>query len=231
MSPYLEMKTQRLNDVKYLFDHLDEKERETCLRTCRRRDFSKGEILVSQGDSCQALLIVGSGEVARQRYTSGGAFATLDVCERGCVLGAEILLQEQNHFSYEIEALSSGSLLSLSKESFLTLTEQYPQLQENLQKVLADYIQQQDTRIELLSQRSIRQKIAFYLISQSDGNPTHYECRMPGSKEVSARYFALPRQSLSRELLTMEKENLISVNARNVTILDYEALVRIVDET
>ncbi len=231
MSTEESMEIQRNIAVKYLLDHLDEQARISCLKACRSRSFTKGEILVAQGDDCQSLLIVTSGEVARQKYTTGGDFTTLDVCGGGEVLGAECFLAEQNHFAYEIEALSSGSLLSLSKETYSSLVERHPQLRDNLQMVLAAYIQRQDIRIDILSQRSIRQKIASYLLSQVHSSQDDLVCEMPGSKEVTARYFALPRQSLSRELLAMEKERLILVSARHVTVLDYDSLVRIVDET
>lgn len=216
---------------KFIFDGLSEQEREICRNAGRTRAFAKGEILVAEGDMCQGLLILTSGEIARQKYTPGGEFSTLDICEAGEVLGMEFLLPDATRYGYTVEALSAGSLCTISKDALAELESRFPRIRDNLLRLFANQIRHLDERIDMLSQKSIRQKIAVYLLSQISEQDEGNSCEMPGTKESAARYFGLPRPSLSRELMNMEKEGLILVNGRSITILNREALGRIVDET
>ena len=102
---------------------------------------------------------------------------------------------------------------------------------------LSDRIREQNERISILSQRSLRQKISSYLIGlyrkemqedSSDPTPTDPAnppvVELPVTKEIAARLLAMPRPSFSRELVRMEKDGLIQVNGRKIILSDFEAL-------
>ena len=47
---------------------------------------------------------------------------------------------------------------------------------------------------------------------------------LPVSKEIAAKYLAMPRPSFSRELIAMEKDGLIKVSGRKITLCDVAKL-------
>lgn len=225
------MRTKIPFSVKYLLEGLDDQTREKFLSMCRCRTFAKGEILIDQGDHCSGLLMISSGEVVRQKYTTGGDCSILDILETGDVVGIEYFPQNVDHYRYEVEAISSGSLYSLSNENLQSFASQYPQINANLQKLMAEQVARQDIHIDILSQKSVRKKIATYILAHTQSDETAKTCRLPASRETFARYLALPRQSLARELRALTDAKIIFVHARNVTVLDRASLIRMIDET
>ena len=115
---------------------------------------------------------------------------------------------------------------------------QSPQLLSNFLNTLSDKVQQQERRINLLSQRSLRLKISAYLMGllkdqlDESGRSLKDELKIvstpavefPISKEMVARLLAMPRPSLSRELISMEKDGLIRVSGRVIWLRDLKQL-------
>jgi CRP-like cAMP-binding protein len=98
----------------------------------------------------------------------------------------------------------------------------------NFLRMLSDRVAAQNSRIALLSQKSIRHKIAFYLLElrngQHPGSTGSVTVELPVSKEVVAKLLAMPRPSFSRELIAMESDGLIEVKGRDVRLLDVATL-------
>ena len=115
---------------------------------------------------------------------------------------------------------------------------QSPHLLSNFLNTLSDKVQQQERRINLLSQRSLRLKISAYLMGllkdqlDESGRTLKEELKIvstpavefPISKEMVARLLAMPRPSLSRELISMEKDGLIRVSGRVIWLRDLKQL-------
>ena len=107
----------------------------------------------------------------------------------------------------------------------------YSQLKENIVVLMAERMEDQNRRIALLAQKSVRQKIAYYFLMETSEDKQQDVMRLPGTKEVVAKYLAMPRPSLSRELSAMQSENLIQISGNVVTVLDRRALLKIVEES
>ncbi|HEY5467117.1 MAG TPA: Crp/Fnr family transcriptional regulator, partial [Clostridia bacterium] len=129
-------------------------------------------------------------------------------------------------------------VIMLSNDLLMRMMQARQGVEMNFIQVLSDRIRSQNKRISLLSQKSLRQKIAYYLLD-IDGDERHRKAmggipskrssgpvsiRLPASKEVVSRLLAMPRPSFSRELINMEKDGLIHVNGRNIQILSPDRL-------
>jgi CRP-like cAMP-binding protein len=115
-----------------------------------------------------------------------------------------------------------------------------PAIMSNFLRILSDRVQSQNRRISLLSQKSLRQKIANYLLEllrdqlEKEGETpktarqlvSTQAVELPVSKEVVSRLLAMPRPSFSRELIAMERDGLIRVSGRVIWLLDMDGLER-----
>ena len=192
------------------------------------RAFNKGEIIAAQGDECQSIGIIDSGQIAMQKYTSGGDFSTISLLGPGDYFGEDLIFGTNGIYTFTLEAMSSCDVLFVSKDTLKALLESSQVVLFNFLKILSDRIHTQNRRVALLSQRTLRHKIATYLLElreeQCSKDVPEVIVELPVSKEVVSKLLAMPRPSFSRELIAMERDKLVKVNGRYIQLLNINAL-------
>ena len=83
-----------------------------------------------------------------------------------------------------------------------------------------------DKKIEYLTTKSLRKKIARFLLEESAKNQDADLFEIPLNREALAEYFDVQRPSLSREMTRMKEERIIDFHRRTFRLLDREALRR-----
>ncbi len=223
-----------------MFDGMDHHLFHTyCSRTSIRLIW-KGEIVVNEGDRCEGIASVVSGTLAVQKYSADGEYVTLKLLEKGDSFGEEFFFGQHREYTYSIEAVTNAQIIHVPRDAMMTMLENDEEVRNNFMANLSNKINDQYTRINILSQRNLRLKITRYLLE------LHYESEevedrmygymqkktpvatpsveLPVSKEVAAKLLAMPRPSFSRELVRMEKEELIRVSGRVIWLTNLEAL-------
>ena len=200
----------------------------------------KGEVVVNEGDPCTGIGMIIEGQLAMQKYTSAGDFATLELLGAGEIFGEYLIFGNKKTYSVTIEAVTNSKIVFISKDLLLTLLYQSPAIMQNFLTILSDRVLAQNRRISLLSQKSLRQKIGNYLLEllrdqlEKEGETpktlrktvSTQAVELPVSKEVVSRLLAMPRPSFSRELISMERDGLIRVSGRVIWLLDLDRLER-----
>lgn len=222
-----------------LFKELDKSEfSKYCSRTSIRIAV-KGEIIENEGDECDGIGVLLEGKLALQKYASTGDFVTVGLVEEGGMYGEDLLFGTLRYFQVTIESVTHSKILYIPKSVLNELLKNNYELNQNYIRLLSDKIIMQNERISLLSQKTLRQKIAFYILELYKkkplkdqkksrnilpGSKNDLRIELPVSKEVIAKLLAMPRPSFSRELINMEKDGYIKVNGRAIEILDLEKL-------
>ncbi len=198
----------------------------------------KGEVLVNEGDPCTGIGLIIEGQLAMQKYSSSGDFATIELLGPGDIFGEYMIFGSRKNYTVTIEAVTNSKIIFITREMLMSILAQSPDVMNNFLTILSDRIQTQNRRISLLSQKSLRQKIANYLLEllrdqlEKEGeNPKSIRktvstqaVELPVSKEVVSRLLAMPRPSFSRELISMERDGLIRVSGRVIWLLDLDGL-------
>ena len=216
----------------------------------RARTYEKGEIIAAEGSVCNSIGIIAEGQVAVQKISSGGEFATIALLSAGDFFGEDMIYGSDNTYSTTLETMSHCRIRFVSKDVMNNIMTKCPAVKDNILRILSDRVNVQNRRIELLSQKTLREKIAYYLIDlfnqeqKKKDERISEECRackdfgkenckypsearvveLPVSKEIVAKFLAMPRPSFSRELIAMEKDGLIKVNGRKITLCDVAKL-------
>lgn len=200
--------------------------------------FWKGEFIVREGDKSFGVGIVLEGQVAKQKYSVDGDFSTLDLLQAGDTFGEDLIFARDNTYKFSLEAVSSTKIVYVKKEDIYEMINRSPHMLTNLLGLLSNHVNNQNKRIYTLSQRTLRQKISAYLLDllEQQLEAEHKTLQdtskivstqaveLPASKEVVSRLLAMPRPSFSRELIAMEKDELIRVSGRVIWLTDLEAL-------
>ncbi len=229
-----------------LFAGLDHKHfSEICSRVNIRLAW-RGEVVANEGDLANAIGVIVSGQLSLQKYARNGDYVTLGLLGPGDVFGEDLFFSKDRRWPLTIEAISNCRMIILTRDLILPLLAEYPELMNNFTSFLSERIQQQYQRINVLSQRNLRQKIMVYLLDLLDkqlqgaerealpgrraGYSSTPSVQLAVSKEVAAKLLAMPRPSFSRELVRMEKDGLIRMNGRIIWLTDLERLEQGEDE-
>lgn len=200
--------------------------------------FWKGELIVQEGDICEGLIIILEGKAAMLMTSPNGDYSTLNLLGEGDTFGENLFFGERRHYQTSLEAATNGKYLFISRNKILEMISQSPRLLSNILSSLSASINEQERRINLLSQRSLRRKISAYLVYllqdklYESGTRLKDELsivstpavELPVSKAMVAKLLAMPRPSLSRELISMEEDALIKVSGRVIWLLDLKEL-------
>lgn len=88
---------------------------------------------------------------------------------------------------------------------------------ENLLQLMTEKVQQLSEKVEILSHRSIREKLLCYFRMQSGKQGgVHFE--LPFSFSALASYLCIDRSAMTRELRKMKAEGLLEVNGRSIRL-------------
>jgi CRP-like cAMP-binding protein len=172
------------------------------------------------------------GQLAMQKYTSGGDFATLALLGPGEVFGENLIFGTRKTHPTTIEAVTNSKIIMISKDMLMHLLGNSPAIMSNFLRILSDRVQMQNRRITLLSQKSLLDLLRDQLEKEGETPKTARQLvstqavELPVSKEVVSRLLAMPRPSFSRELIAMERDGLIRVSGRVIWLLDLDGLER-----
>ena len=184
--------------------------------------YKKNEIVINKGSKLKDILVVlvGKLEIYAQNYN--GEEILINIVEEGELFGAKQVCSGLKNSPVIVRAQKQTGVLFLPYENMLVLHESVSNWQKLLLKNLFEIIAQEnlelDKRINILNQKTIREKILFYLsmVSQEKENQTF---EIPFSREEMAQYLCVDRSALSRELSNMHKEELLEYQKNAFTLL------------
>lgn len=157
------------------------------------------------------------------RISSSGEFSSISLLSEKEIFGEDILYSSRNTYQYSVEAATNCKIRFIPKTILNSIMEKSPSTKDMYLKILSDRVEKLNRRIQILSQKTLREKIAYYIVDlcRTQGSNT---VELPASKEVISKLLAMPRQSFSRELAKMENDGIITTEDKKITILDRNLL-------
>ncbi len=203
-----------------VFIDISEKETEMLLKEIhvQLRNFVKDEVVVAAGQPVKNLYILLSGSVKGEMIDYSGKIIKIEDIEAPKPLASAFLFGKENKFPVTVTANSDGRMLVIPISEFLKL------LQLNMQ-LLRNYLNSISTRAQFLSQKlhflsfkSIKGKMAYYLLKEAGENS--YSVELKNTQQQLADLFGVTRPSLARVFSEMQKNRWIKVDKKIVTLLD-----------
>ena len=122
-----------------LFDEFDEKEKELLSEILNEIEFQEKDVIFDQGDKAEEVLFVREGRIGLYRSDNFGNWTKVALVNGGTPLGECSFFLETSH-SLRAVAETDVKALSLSKEGYSYLKEEYPQIAIKLLEVVATII-------------------------------------------------------------------------------------------
>lgn len=191
------------------------------------RSYKKGEILAQQGAVCNRLVILTKGSVRGEMIDYSGRLIKVEDIAAPRAIALLFLFGEENRYPVEVTANEPTEVIELPKSSVLSLFRKNEQFLENYMNLSANYARTLSDKLFFMSFKTIRQKLASYLLRlYKQQQQTHIT--LDRSQQELSDYFGVSRPSLARELAHMQEDGLLIADRKHITILQKEELVRLI---
>lgn len=207
-----------------LFQGIQQEEMEAMLGCmgAKARGYRRGEYIFLAGNPANrvGVLLAGEASVLREdvlgnrsilaKLSPGEAFGEVFACAGVQVLPVSVYADsdcEALLMDYRKLLTSCGSACAF-----------HARLVQNMLRLLAGKTLQMNQKMEVLSARSIREKLMAYLL-QAAGRAGGVSFRIPYNRQELADYLAVDRSALSRELGLMQREGLLRYQKDAFTLL------------
>jgi CRP/FNR family transcriptional regulator, dissimilatory nitrate respiration regulator len=186
------------------------------------KTYQKNDLITMSGEICDRLLIIQEGSVKAEMNDYSGKTIKIEDMSAPWPLATAFLFGKENRFPVTVSATSDVEMVSIPKPEFVKLLQLNSLILNNYLNTISTRAQFLSQKLKFLSFKTIRQKIAHYLLEKAGDRLQTVE--VPQSQEQLAEMFGVTRPSLARTLGEMVQEGLIETQRRAIKILDKDRM-------
>jgi len=207
----------------FLFASFTEKEIDLLLASITLKKVGRGEQIFSEGIDATAFFIVVSGKIKIYKLSPDGKEYTLHIHGPGDLV-AEAAIFDSMVYPASCMALEDTTLVRMSRKEFLNLIKEHPELSLKMMSGYSKRLRQLVAKIEELSLKDIKARLAGYLIENSSVENGVAVCHLSYSKkELSSLLGTIP-ETLSRALAFLKQRKLVIEKDNTIILPDPEKL-------
>jgi CRP-like cAMP-binding protein len=212
-----------------IFTGINEKEAESLLSKVhfQIKSYSKDEIVAVAGEPVFNLSIIMSGSVRGEMIDFSGKTIKIEDIEAPKPLATAFLFGKENTYPVTVTVNKDAKILVMPVTEFLKLLQMNTQILRNYLNSISSRAQFLSKKLHFLSFKTIKGKVAHYLLTQA-GEKFH-SIELKNTQQQLADLFGVTRPSLARVFGEMQKDGLIKISNKTVTLLDKKALNKIVN--
>ncbi|HVF52827.1 MAG TPA: Crp/Fnr family transcriptional regulator [Actinomycetota bacterium] len=212
-----------------LFADLDE---ETLLKVADRlieRSYKKGQVIFYQGDLGDSLFLVAEGLVKVMVTSPDGEEMVLTTVRPPDIFG-ELAVFDGGQRSASAEALEATTTLGLTRETFLTVLQEHPRLQDALLRSLGNVLRRLTEQASDLVFLDLHGRVAKLLLGLADdrgekqGDETLLDLRM--TQADLAAMVGGSRQRVNVILRSFEDRGYLALEGRKIKLIRADLLKR-----
>ena len=191
-----------------------------CLGVYEQR-FQPGDVMYDFSDGRNMLGILMEGTAEIERIDAEGSRTILEHLEPGGVFGEMMMFKAAGDDSLVVRGATPCLVSFLRGEAVMRRCEHacacHSRMVENLFRLVTEKATSLSERVEVLSRRSIREKLLRYFELQAAKRHGR-SFQLPFSLSALADYISADRSAMMRELKKMRQELLVSIVGRQVTL-------------
>jgi len=210
-----------------LFADLTPQELESLARRAVLRRYRPGEWLFSEGEPCEGLFVIESGEVKIFKSSAGGREQVLGIEAAGNSV-AELPVFDGGAYPASAAAITEVSIRYIPKQDFRAFCLEHPQVALKVLKVVGTRLRRLVEVIEELSFTTVRQRFAALLLrlarSKGESTARGVEFTLPATNQELASQLGTVRELVSRNLSSLQAAGVVRVEGRRMIIPEIKAL-------
>ena len=207
-----------------LFDGISESDCSrmlTCMNAQKKTYYAEEE-LYSYDTPKKMVGILLNGKAIVVRYEYNGSRTILEKLQSKSIFGEKLSFTPNDNSCIAVIAETACEVLFIDYQHITQSCHNactcHTRLIRNMLQLLSNKTRALSERVEVLSQRSIREKLmCFFLQLASGANSSSFE--LPFTMLDFADYLSVNRSAMMRELGKMKEEGLIQIDKRKITLL------------
>lgn len=187
-----------------------------------QKKYRAGETIMTFSGKVNAVCVLVYGRANGYWIDDDGNTAVIETVRAGDVFG-DVFMMPLGKIEYYVEAQTECEVMFIGYDHVIhpckNLCPHHSQLINNLYSMTAKKMQQFALRINILTQKGIRRKLAAYLIYEKNLVDS-MNFRLSVSLTDLAEYVCVDRSSLTRELAAMRDEGYLDWSGREFKLFD-----------
>lgn len=190
-------------------------------KNAQKKFFRKNQTITTYIQKRNQICILINGEADLVRYDQNGGKSIIEHFTKNDVFGEAFYIVTTNN-ELSVEAKKNCEVLFFVYDNILQKCKNnckfHQTLTENFSNLVLNKVTDLNTRIEILTKRSIREKLRGYfgILSTRNLNKTFY---LPFSLTDLADYLSVDRSAMMRELKLLKEDGFIEKNGNRITLL------------
>lgn len=206
-----------------LFSALPERALLRLAETAIRRTYAPGEIIILEGEPSRYVYFVAEGQARAVRTALDGREQVLAWLEPGNAFNTvpPFLPRKVNHAT--VQAVTPLVLYAISISDFLRLVGECPELARVLLEEFARRLDHLTSLVEDLSLRTVRGRLARFLLEHAEGERESTVTRRWTQEEIAAQ-IGTAREVVARTLRAFANAGLLQIERHRIILLDRAGL-------
>jgi CRP-like cAMP-binding protein len=217
-----------------LFSGLSETDIEAIGHATTMTHCRPGQVILSPDDPPDRIHILKKGQVRVYRVTPDGKQLTLDIYEKGTILGDMRLLGQDRMPEAFAETIDAAVICTITPDELRRLIERYPIIGVNIITFLSARLQEAERELEAMAYQRVGQRLARKLVdlSQRFGvetvRGTLIQARL--TQQELAEMIGTTRETLAHTLSDFRRRGLLDTAHHQVLIRDAERLAELAED-
>ena len=174
------------------------------------RSYNKNDVLHREGDKCEEITIVSEGKIKIVSYSFSGKEIIFNELGKNQIFGNNLLFSSEPNYKGDVISVDKSIVVSIKKDNLITLLSSNKEFLKEYLKIQSDFGKSLNSRIKLLSIDSALERFEYYLFI----NKGEIEFKTITSL---ATKLGLKRETLSRLISKLEKENVIKRSLHHIS--------------
>ena len=210
-------------EVNSIFEGIEEEDIKKMLKCfdAKTRIFKKDRTIVTNIINIKMIGIILEGTANMEKYDYNGNRSIIEKLEKNSVFG-EVFSRLGSDIS--VIATSDCEVLFIEYEHLIKRCKKgciyHSILTNNVLQLLSKKIVDLNERLEILSKRTIRDKLLSYFELLANNNPKR-SFTLPFTYTDLADYLSIDRSAMMREIKNLKEEGFIETNGKKITLKSY----------
>ncbi len=204
-----------------LFKGLTEEELNSLFKKVNHqiKHFRSGEMLAQASEDVDKAILLMNGRLQGEMVDFSGNSLKIEELDPPQMVAAAFLFGQQSKFPVFLSAKTEGKIVVIQKREFTSMLSMEPRVMVNYINIVSGKAKFLSEKITFLSLKTIREKIAYYLLQRMkiDGDNS---VKIDQTQTNLADLFGVARPSLTRSILEMEKQGILTWSRESVSVLD-----------
>ncbi len=187
------------------------------------KQFRNGELLAMAGEDVDKAFLLMQGRLQGEMVDFSGNSLKIEELDPPQMVAAAFLYGPQNKFPVFLSAKSDGRILVIQKKEFTGMLSMEPRVMVNYINIVSGKAQFLSGKITFLSLKTIREKIAYFLLQRMKSGMNN-TINIDQTQTNLADLFGVTRPSLTRTILEMEKQGILTWSRESILINNMKKL-------